>query len=108
MKTSAILRIGLLPLFDDYKVYDGITQCAKLKRQKRLHFIIDAIKSYDKEFNKKDIDVTDSRKLHEYLTEQKKKYKTTIIGYVERCVINHCHDTIQEILPKRDTGFGFG
>jgi predicted HicB family RNase H-like nuclease len=107
MKDTKILRIGLLPLFDDYKVYEGIKQCAKLRGQKRLHFIAEAIESNDKEFAKRKIDVADSEELHKYLKEQATKHKTTVIGYVERCCINHCHATMQEILPKKDQGYGF-
>lgn len=108
MKDTKILRIGLLPLFDDYGVFKGITQCAKLKGQKRMHFIMDAIAGYDKEFTKKKVDITNSEEFHKYLKEQATKYKTTVIGYVERCCIEHCHGTMQEILPKKDSGFGFG
>jgi hypothetical protein len=107
MVDSKILRIGILPLFEDYGTHKGVEQCAKLKGQKRMHFIVDAIKAYDKDFFKAKLNLSNSEEFHKYLKGRASKYNTTVIGYVERCCIKHCHDTMDAVLPKKDGGYGF-
>ena len=107
MANANVKLYGLLPLFEDYNVYKGVTQCAKLRGLKRLHFMLESITENDKDFQKLHIDVANSEQFHKYLKEQATRHKTTVMGYVERCCINHCHNTMQEILPRRDGGLGF-
>jgi len=107
MGNATVKLYGLIPLFEDYNVFKAITQCAKLRGLKRWHFILESITANDKDFDKLHIDVARSEQFHKYLKEQATKHKTSVMGYVERCCINHCHNTMQEILPKKDSGYGF-
>lgn len=99
--TRRNLGVGLLPFFEDWKVYDGIKILAGQKKLRSSSVVIEAVKAYSAEWGKVELDTVHAKRMHEQLEELNKKRKTrSIADYIEVCCVHFIEQEFRKRMPN--------